>query len=74
MSATAEVSFTISGVTAGKYWVKAVFDASAPIHDTPEMYAGEAGDFESNGRKVIEVRAGETVGVGWVPCTTPVGK
>ena len=68
------VPFNINGVTPGKYWIKAVFDVAKPLHEEQnDVYAGEAGDFESSPRKVIDVRIGEVTDAGEVNCTTRIG-
>jgi len=59
----------------GDYWIKAIWDKSAPFADaeaTIPMPLGGKGDFESVGRRMITVRAGETTKDVSVDCLTEV--
>jgi hypothetical protein len=69
-----DVPFASMASRPGNIGSKAIFDVAKPLHEEQfDTYAGEAGDYESSERKVIEVRIGEVTDTGEVGCATRIG-
>lgn len=70
---TQEFPFSITGVTPGEYWIKAVLDKTKPFSKpTDKFYVPEVGDYETIESPTVCVKAGETIENLSIDCTHKV--
>jgi hypothetical protein len=73
-----EIPFVVGEVTPGRYWIKLIWDRQVPWDDEFDWesynFVPGVGDYESFGRKVFEVKAGETVDCGVLECSVEIKK
>jgi hypothetical protein len=70
---TQEFPFSITGVTPGEYWIKAVLDKTKPLSKRLDrIYLPQQGDYQSVDSPIITVKAGETVADITIDCTKRV--
>jgi hypothetical protein len=69
------VPVRFEGVTPGRYWVKAVYDAAEPFwRDPAAACTPSPGDYESAQRTPIDAAAGKVASCRALECTTPCPK